>query len=210
MRSRPRSWTTAGADLPAARGWKFHPGDDPAFAAAGFDDGALAARSTPGCAPASGRRAGTASAGSACASASRPACGGVPLGPDAATSSAPPRSTSTASRSTRSAPSTRGRRRPCRALQRRPHLFSFDDREEHVLAVRFCNHDAGPLRGGRQARPASRSPSATANRRARGLRPTTCARLAAYQAFVHRPVRRLRPAPSAALGLLPARPRENL
>ncbi len=27
-------------------------------------------------------------------------------------------------------------------LQRRPHLFAFDEREEHVLAIRFANHDA--------------------------------------------------------------------
>lgn len=27
-------------------------------------------------------------------------------------------------------------------IQRRPHIFAFDEREEHVLAIRFANHDA--------------------------------------------------------------------
>ncbi len=121
-------------------GWKFHPGDDPAFATVDLDDGSWREADTR-------LRAGERPADWGGLGWFRlrflvsPGLRGVPLAmtlehfgaaevyldgaPLYSLGSVDPRPPATVPR-----------------LQRRPHLFSFEDHDEHVLAVRFCNHDA--------------------------------------------------------------------
>ncbi len=122
------------------QGWKFHPGDDPAFANADLDDGSWQAADTR-------LRAGERPAGWSGLGWFRlrflvsPGLRGVPLAlrlhqfgaAGVYLDGAPLYSLGTVD-ARRSAAAPR--------LQRQPHMFSFEDHEEHVLAVRFCNHEA--------------------------------------------------------------------
>ncbi len=125
-------------DLPAS--WKFHPGDDPAFTNADFDDESWLEADTR--LPAGKRPADWDGLGwFRLRLRISPGLRGVPLAltlrhngaaeiyldgaPLYALGTVDPRPTAAVPR-----------------LQRQPHLFSFEDHDEHVLAVRFCNHDA--------------------------------------------------------------------
>ena len=124
--------------LPAQ--WKFHPGDDPAFANADFDD--VTWQETDTRLRAGERPDGWDGLGwFRLRLAVSPGLRGVPL---ALTlrhfGAAEIYLDGTLLYSLGTAFPDPGEALPL--LQRQPHLFSFEDHKEHVLAVRFCNHDA--------------------------------------------------------------------
>ncbi len=120
--------------------WKFHPGDDPAFAAAGFDDSSWQETDTrlrAGERPEDWHGLGWFRLRLAVSSGLR----GVPLGLTLRQFGAAEVYLDGVLLYTLGTVGSRPEATLPR-LQRRPHLFSFEDHEEHVLAVRFCNHDA--------------------------------------------------------------------
>ncbi len=120
--------------------WKFHPGDDPAFAATGFDDSSWQEADTrlrAGERPEGWRGLGWFRLRLAVS----PGLRGVPLGLSLRQFGAAEVYLDGVPLYTLGTVDARPQAALPR-LQRQPHLFSFEDYEEHVLAVRFCNHDA--------------------------------------------------------------------